>query len=295
MQRRSFIKLGTLSAVSSAAIHAQDTQDAAPPSLVSSAPILLFPTESSILVAWKIKKRSKGYIEFGIEKDSLNQRADSSLWGIRPSGEDHIIIKIDNLKPNTSYYYRTATESFDPKKPKLEHSEVYKFTTLGSEKKHTHFTIWNDTHKRNSTIKALLEKTPEDSDFMLWNGDISNDWHHEADIPDSVLSPAEQNIPFPVIPLRGNHDHRGAYASEFQQYVSTPGDKPWLAFRTGPVAVICLDTGEDKADDHPALFGRAASEPMRKEQAAWLEKIIQKPEIKNAPIVLFAAISHCVG
>ena len=81
----------------------------------------------------------------------------------------------------------------------------------------------------------------------------------------------------------GNHDVRGAHAFKMPGHVATPEGRPFYAFRSGPVAVICLHTGEDKPDDHPSFKGRVAFDALRAEQARWLAETIRRPELKDAP------------
>ena len=77
-------------------------------------------------------------------------------------------------------------------------------------------------------------------------------------------------------------------------------DLKWnFAVRMGDVALIGMDTGEDKPDGHPKWFGLANFEPYRKAQAAWLEKALARPDIASAKykvvfchIPLFAAPDH---
>ena len=285
MDRRNFLKissaLGAIAApLSSQAKEGSVTEQA---QLASTPPVLMSPTDSSISVVWRVNQHTKGYVEYGTSADQLDQRADGDSWGMRPSGDDTIKVKIGNLNAATRYYYRTVTETFKTKDPLVETSQVREFTTLSAHNKTSHFTVWNDTHKHNDTIKALFEKVSPDSEFMLWNGDISNDWNQREDIPNTILNPAGIDFKFPIIPLRGNHDLRGSHAGDLQDFVSSDNDLPWTAFRTGPVAVICLDTGEDKDDDHPYLFGRISCHDMRVAQAKWLESVIQQPEFRDAP------------
>ena len=64
-----------------------------------------------------------------------------------------------------------------------------------------------------------------------------------------------------------------------------------LRDRVGPVALVGLDTGEDKPDHHPAWAGLAAFEPYRARQRDWLECALRRPEIATAPhLVVFAHI-----
>jgi hypothetical protein len=81
----------------------------------------------------------------------------------------------------------------------------------------------------------------------------------------------------------GNHDVRGPWAYRLPEIVATPNGRPYYSFRSGPVAAIVLNTGEDKPDDHPTFGGRVAFEQFRREQAAWLAEQIRRPGIADAP------------
>ena len=60
-------------------------------------------------------------------------------------------------------------------------------------------------------------------------------------------------------------------------------DLKWnFAVRNGDVAMIGMDTGEDKPDAHPKWFGLANFEPYRRAQAAWLEAALARPDIASA-------------
>ncbi|HTU99807.1 MAG TPA: hypothetical protein VMF13_04660, partial [Luteitalea sp.] len=65
--------------------------------------------------------------------------------------------------------------------------------------------------------------------------------------------------------------------------VATPSTRPFYAFRSGPLAAICLHTGEDKPDSHPSFGGRVAFDALRQEQADWLAGVIQEPAFRDAP------------
>ena len=120
---------------------------------------------------------------------------------------------------------------------------------------------------------------------MVWNGDTCNDWTSDALLIPTLLHPGKCDMTEerPLFITWGNHDSRGAHAFRMPDLVATPGGLPFYAFRSGPVAVICLHTGEDKPDDHPSFNGRVAFDALRKEQARWLEETIKRPEIRDAP------------
>lgn len=287
MDRRKFIQISTAGSVLGAAAHAAENSTKATenkPSLAQGYPTVMAPRTDGVEILWRVNGLAKGYVEYGETKD-LGNKASNDGWGLRPAGKEVIRVKINDLEPGTTYHYRVVTESFSRKKPVVEKGAIRTFKTLSANAPSTIFSVWNDTHKHNDTIKKLASLTPE-SDFLLWNGDICNDWYREGEVASTLLTPAN-GVDFtakqPLMLIRGNHDVRGTLAYQVEDYAATPSGKPWYAFRSGPVAAICLDTGEDKPDDHPYLFGRVACEPMRREQAAWLEKVIQQPEIKNAP------------
>jgi predicted phosphodiesterase len=165
-------------------------------------------------------------------------------------------------------------------------SEWKSFRTLDSRAAATRFAVWNDTHEHDETIRKLDEKTPREGiDFLLWNGDVCNDWHRETDLAKVLLSPGGRDITDgrPLLPVWGNHDVRGAWAYRMPEFVATPEGRPYYAFRSGPVAAVCLHTGEDKPDAHPSFGGRVAFEAFRREQADWLRSVIRGPELRDAP------------
>ena len=99
----------------------------------------------------------------------------------------------------------------------------------------------------------------------------------------------------PVLFVPGNHDHRGVAARGLTRAFTPWPDEPEVprcfAVRHGPLALIGLDTGEDKPDHHPAWAGLAAFEPYREMQRHWLERVLQRPDITASPyLVVFCHI-----
>jgi len=158
------------------------------------------------------------------------------------------------------------------------------FRTLDPAAAQTRFVMWNDTHIHSETIRALHAATPK-ADFLLWNGDTCNDWGKEELLVPTLLHPGECDVTEqrPLLLVWGNHDSRGTYAFKVPGLMATPTGRPFCAFRSGPVAVICLHTGEDKPDDHPSFRGRVAFDALRAEQAQWLQETIQRPDLRDAP------------
>lgn len=287
MHRRTFFRqsaLGTAAWVTASTdLPAQAAHETASLSLVSSPPVVMAPRADGAEILWAVPSLSRGWVEYGPTPE-LGQRAGSTPWGFVPQSHTVLRVRLAGLQPGTPYYFRCVTERQDDAKP-VHHSTVRTFRTLNPHAPSTTFTVWNDTHQHNETIRALAEATPA-SDFLLWNGDTCNDWKSPDLFTPTVLSPAEGvelTAKAPLFLVRGNHDVRGPWAFQLPDYTAMPHGRPYYSFRTGPVAVICLDTGEDKPDAHEYLYGRAAFEPLRREQAAWLEQEIAKPEFASAP------------
>ena len=120
---------------------------------------------------------------------------------------------------------------------------------------------------------------------MVWNGDTCNDWTRDDLLDPTLLNPGNCDITDkrPLFITWGNHDSRGAHAFQMPGVVATPEGRPFYAFRSGPVAVICMHTGEDKPDDHPSFKGRVAFDALRQEQAEWLSETIRQPGFRDAP------------
>jgi hypothetical protein len=53
-----------------------------------------------------------------------------------------------------------------------------------------------------------------------------------------------------------------------------------------PLAIICLDTGEDKPDAREVWGGMAAYEPYREGQKEWVQGALKEPKTASAPYLL---------
>jgi hypothetical protein len=91
--------------------------------------------------------------------------------------------------------------------------------------------------------------------------------------------------------VRGNHDVRGPAARHLPEFTGTPDDRFYYAFRSGPLAALVMDTGEDKPDDSQYFGGMAAFQRMQRQQTEWLKSTVKEPWFRNAPFkVLFCHI-----
>ncbi len=282
MKRRGFIgKMAGGAAAGAAGISAAQQEPAVVGPLVKTPPVVMAPRHDGVEVVWAVSRLAKGRVEWKGE-DGGSGTAAADAFGMVPQGEEILRVRIGGLKAGGRYQFRAITESADGKE--REESAWRKFHTLDPKGEATEFVVWNDTHENAETITKLHAASPG-GDFLIWNGDTCNDWHREDRLVPTLLHPAGQDFTDgrPLLLVWGNHDVRGKWAYKLPDMIATPAGRPFYAFRSGPVAVICLHTGEDKPDDHPSFGGRVAFGPLREEQGAWLREVTARPEFRDAP------------
>ena len=270
--------------------------------LVDSPPVLQCPTETGIAVAWAVKQPAAGLVEFGTDQEKLDQTASGDTHGLNAYHNRFLQVRLEGLKPNTRYYYRTVTAPFIfHHGHKLERkesvaSDVFSFETPGPGKETGSFSVINDTHNNQPTLKRLAGKLVEiGSDYTVWNGDLVGSYDNADIAVTAILKPGGVfATERPMLFTPGNHDHRGIWARNLSLAVPTwdhaaPEDRRLsrnFAVRTGPLALIGLDTGEDKPDNHPAWGGLAKFEPYRVAQRDWLERTLKSEAVASAPFVV---------
>lgn len=94
----------------------------------------------------------------------------------------------------------------------------------------------------------------------------------------------------------GNHDQRGKGCRNLDRvWMYRPREerspRDWdlgrnFAVRSGDIAIIGMDTGEDKLDTNPIFAGLFNNGPYREAQAEWLKEAVKREEIKSAPFLI---------
>jgi len=283
MKRRGFLGKvagGAVAGVGGVSVAQEKPADEASP-LVKTPAVIMAPRADGVEVVWAVSKLARGHVEWKAE-DGSSGTAGADRFGFVPQGDEILRVKLTGLKPGVRYQLRAITDSADGK-DRLE-GPWKKFRTLDPTAQETRFVVWNDTHQNDETIKQLHAATPP-GDFLLWNGDTCNDWHQEDWLVPTLLNPGGQDVSDdrPMLLVWGNHDVRGKWAFKVPEMIATPDGRPFYAFRSGPVAVLCLHTGEDKPDNHPSFGGRVAFEALRREQAEWIKQVTAQPGFRDAP------------
>lgn len=267
-------------------------------------PCLQAPGEATMGVSWAVSGLAKGVVEYADNPKMRGAKvAKSGSYGLVPIDVDALQVRLTGLKPATKYWYRTVTTPFidypdiyDAKLGEPIVSGVHSFTTLGAGAK-AHFCAINDTHARWKPFQLAVRKVKELSpSAVVWNGDATNTTQDKKTAVQAFLDPpvedSDWSADIPVFFESGNHDFRGSWISKKEEVVlprdpsERRGDQwhlKWnFALRLGDMALVGLDTGEDKPDAHPKWFGLANFEPYRRSQAKWLEEQFARPEIASA-------------
>lgn len=284
-------------------------------------PNLQAPAETTMGITWKVSGLSKGVVEYADNPEFTNSiQVKSGGYGLVPIDISAIEVRLENLKPATTYYYRTITTPFtsyrniyDAKLGEPIVSPTYTFTTLGAGAR-AHFCMMSDTHAQWKPFGMITKKIKELAPAaIVWDGDATNTTQKKETAVEIFLDPPIEDKDYatkiPVLFESGNHDFRGSWISKKEEVIQPrhPGERrgdqwdlKWnFAVRLGEMALIGMDTGEDKPDAHPKWFGLANFEPYRRAQAAWLKERLETPEIASAKfkvlfchIPLFAAKDH---
>ncbi len=276
--------------------------------LIASAPLLENYAETSMGVAFAVNALANGYVLIG-EKPDLSDARKVKCGGYRLCDiNDKVLqVRLTGLKPDTTYFYKIGADrihyggGYDMKIiGNEEDPAIYSFTTAGKKAK-AHFCVINDTHVQWDPFSMAIEKVAQLSpSCVIWNGDASNTEETiEAQMkiflqPEIDRKDYGSRIPYMFCP--GNHDSRG-WANRHLENVwmyrqpEERSPRDWdlgrnFAVRMGDIALIGLDTAEDKLDTNPIFAGLFNSGPYREAQAVWLKDVLKRKDIASAPYIV---------
>ena len=284
---------------------AEAARPAAPQKLIASAPVLQNAAETSMGVSFAVSADASGWVDVSRSPDmSCSVRVFSGGTGLMDVNDKVALIRIRGLKPATRYWYRIGADRIDFKGgynmknlgPEVD-EKVHSFTTLGAGLADGSFCVINDTHDRKPVLDQVLTKIEElKPSVVIWNGDASNTSetiekameifiHTHKDHPEYAADT-------PYMFLNGNHDFRGRFnrhLCDLMMFREPRERDPRyaelgrnFAQRLGDIALIGLDTGEDKLDDDPRFAGIFRMKEYRELQARWLAEAVETPAVRTA-------------
>lgn len=317
MDRRDFLKSSALIAAtqvapveSIASTFAPKAEEAKEKSdkLIDSAPMLQNFAETSIGIAFSVTALANGYVVYGEQPDlSDGRKVYCGGYKLTDMNDQCMLIRLTGLKPATKYYYRIGADrihyggGYDMKiTGNEEPPTIYSFRTAG-QKGGSHFCVINDTHAKWDAFGLAINKIEQlQPDCVVWNGDACNTEETVAAQKRIFLYPAidkkdyAARIPYLFCP--GNHDDRGLANRHLERIwmLRQPEERSprdWdlgrnFAVRMGDVAIIGLDTAEDKLDTNPIFANLFNSEAYRKAQVEWLRDALKRKDIASAPFLV---------
>jgi len=258
--------------------------------VLKAGPYLQSPFPDRITVRWLTHVPCFSWIEFGVDKDHLDKKAERVDDGLVQAYNTVHGITIHDLQPGQKYFYRICSKRMEDFQPyKITYGDTFISETASFETPDPHgegvsFLIFNDIHDRPASFPLLMQHQGDDKkDFVFLNGDMFDYQTGEDQLVDHLLSPfAGLFAETPFFFSRGNHETRGNFARRLPEYFNSETPEFYFSFQWGPVYAIVLDSGEDKEDSHPQYYGLADFDRYRIRQAEWLKKEIRKPAFKAA-------------
>ena len=276
--------------------------------LIISAPMLQNPAPTSMGVAFAVSAMANGFVEYSEFADMRNARkVKCGGFRVTDMNDKVMLVRLTGLKPSTKYFYRIGADRIfygGGYKMRIigveQDPRVYTFTTSGEDAR-SHFCVYNDTHAKWEEFAQVTDKVAElNPAVVIWNGDACNTQETIESLRNIFLAPPIERRDYasemPVCFVPGNHDMRGMACRRLEKVVMfrQPEERlsrDWdlgrnFAFRQGDIALIGLDTAEDKLDSRDVFAGLFCSEPYRVAQTAWLADALERPEIKSAPYIV---------
>lgn len=272
--------------------------------LLGSAPVLLNPAERTIDVVFAVNGEASGWVEISKSPDMAKSvRVHSGEGPVMRVNDRFAVVRVKGLRPATRYWYRIGADRIELERGyKLWNrgsepgGRIYSFTTLGAESGGA-FCVINDTHNVKPVLDAVLAKMAQLSpSALIWNGDAANCVTTAAEAVDVYIRPhkahPEWAATVPVLFLNGNHDFRGRFNLRLEELLPfRPVGERNMRYaslgrnfvqRIGDVALIGLDTGEDKQDTNPRMGGIFRMAQYRRLQTQWLAEAIESPAVTTA-------------
>ena len=253
-------------------------------------PYLQNPVNNGMTIMWETTIPAYSWVEYGTDTTNLSRKR-LIIDGQAEFNESIHKIRLENLTPGQTYYYRVCSQeilqykAYSKKFGNTAKSEFYSFTMPQSDTDSFTAVIFNDLHQRANVFQALLKQVENvDYDFVVFNGDCIDDPanHAQATRFVKLLTEGVHGDRTPTLFIRGNHEIRNAYSIGLRKHFDYVGGKTYGAFNWGDTRIVMLDCGEDKTDDHREYSGLNDFTQLRQEQVGFLQQELASKTFKKA-------------
>ena len=253
-------------------------------------PYLQNPVNNGMTIMWETTIPAYSWVEYGTDTTNLSRKR-LIIDGQAEFNESIHKIRLENLTPGQTYYYRVCSQeilqykAYSKKFGNTAKSEFYSFTMPQADTDSFTAVIFNDLHQRANVFQALLKQVENvDYDFVVFNGDCIDDPanHAQATRFVKLLTEGVHGDRTPTLFIRGNHEIRNAYSIGLRKHFDYVGRKTYGAFNWGDTHIVMLDCGEDKTDDHREYSGLNDFTQLRQEQVGFLQQELASKTFKKA-------------
>ena len=253
-------------------------------------PYLQNPVNNGMTIMWETTIPAYSWVEYGTDTTNLSRKR-LIIDGQAEFNESIHKIRLENLTPGQTYYYRVCSQeilqykAYSKKFGNTAKSEFYSFTMPQADTDSFTAVIFNDLHQRANVFQALLKQVENvDYDFVVFNGDCIDDPanHAQATRFVKLLTEGVHGERTPTLFIRGNHEIRNAYSIGLRKHFDYVGGKTYGAFNWGDTRIVMLDCGEDKTDDHREYSGLNDFTQLRQEQVGFLQQELASKTFKKA-------------
>ena len=253
-------------------------------------PYLQNPVNNGMTIMWETTIPAYSWVEYGTDTTNLSRKR-LIIDGQAEFNESIHKIRLENLTPGQTYYYRVCSQeilqykAYSKKFGNTAKSEFYSFTMPQADTDSFTAVIFNDLHQRANVFQALLKQVENvDYDFVVFNGDCIDDPanHAQATRFVKLLTEGVPGDRTPTLVIRGNHEIRNAYSIGLRKHFDYVSGKTYGAFNWGDTRIVMLDCGEDKTDDHREYSGLNDFTQLRQEQVGFLQQELASKTFKKA-------------
>jgi predicted phosphodiesterase len=233
-------------------------------------PFIQMPDTASVCIAWRTTDKFLGKVEYGKTTSYGSTITEDSAVSKH-------FVTLNNLEPNTKYYYRVYNNST------LFYDNGYFYTAKPDNVKQVSFLAWGDSGVNTDVqykIAGMMEKEPVD--FCVHVGDVNQNVGEEYDL--TFFKPYKNIVTNKcVYTTFGNHDtytNNGAvYLDAFYlPHNNAANTEKYYSYRWGNAFFIFLDSEIDYSPSSPQykfLVDQLQSE--RKKSADWTIMVFHRP------------------
>ena len=240
-------------------------------------PYLQHVTQDGVTVMWETATPGVGYVEYG-SGDRLSRVATAPRVAATMNE-----IRLEDLEPDTTYYYRVHTHPADGSEEVV--SEIHHFRTTVPPGTPFSFILYGDNRTNTRVHSRLVQRMLSDADrqdvrFIVNTGDLVthsapwDEWQNE------FFGPAGPMLSeYPLYPVLGNHE--GNHETWYE-YMSLPNNESWYTFSYGDADFFALNTSTSMLEG--SAQNRWLREALAASTARWQIAMFHHPPYSCVPV-----------